>query len=388
MRKIIFRIPLLCIPLLLSGVLSAQTNFLINGGFEDVNTCTEYKSECGVEGWFYLKEVKAQMLENTDSIRMLDNNSFGIFMNWRGYTDFSPVIGSILPCSLQKNKEYIFRGVISAKLNTKLILKPGICVGQKFFVPGRSFSKDMKPDSITRIRQIPKTSFFEFEYRFTATGTEKYFTFGTYVYEDTTGARKKLTGTQTVSLTLDNFQLVPADERETYCAAFMANKEQIYKYDFRHREMDYSLFGKGELAIQFNQPENNLITQIKEPASPAPAADTLKLGDVLFDFNKALLKPDALKMLSAYFISNGHSNIDSIYIEGHTDSAGSDKRNMELSQQRCESVKDWLVINQVSSESQLIIHPFGKTRPVAPNTTAQGRALNRRVEIIIFRRRQ
>jgi outer membrane protein OmpA-like peptidoglycan-associated protein len=376
--------------LLQFSIANGQTNLLLNGGFEDVNTCTEYSAECGVEGWFYLKDVKAQMLENETNTNRLGSNSFGIFYNWLGYTGFAPVIGAILPCGLQKDNLYTFKGIISAKLNPKLILKAGICFGEKFYVPKRPFSKDMQPERIDSIRKIPNTNFFEFEYSFVATGKEKYLTFGTYIIEDTVGAKKKLIGTQTVSLVLDNFQLIPANEKETTCPDFILNKEEIYNYNFRHKEMDYSLFGRGELAIVFTNEDSNSITQIKElppPLLPPLQTDTLKLGDVFFDSNKAKLKPEALKMLQTFFINNNtSSSIDSMYVEGHTDSIGSDSRNLELSFQRCESIRQWLLENNIVAPSSIQVHPFGKSKPVASNSTQQGRAMNRRVEMIVFRK--
>lgn len=371
--------------LLQFNIAHAQTNLLLNGGFEDINICTEYNAECGVEGWFYLKEVKAEMLGNETNISQLGANSFGIFYNWLGYTGFTPVIGAILPCGLQKDNHYTFKGIILARLNPKLMLKPGICLGEKFYVPNRTFSKMMKPDSIVSMKPVPNTNFFQFEYSFVADGKEKYLTFGTYIEEDSVGAKKKLIGTQTVQLVLDNFQLIPANEKETTCADFNLNKEKIYNYNFRHKEMDYSLFGNGELSIDLNKVDSNYITQIKE-SEPSFVSDTLKLGDVFFDFNKANLKPAALDVLAKYLINNSQGNIDSIYIEGHTDSIGSDKRNLQLSLQRCEVVKDWLMLNHICDRRDaLSIHPFGKSRPVATNSTTQGRALNRRVELIVFR---
>ncbi|MBL7729618.1 MAG: OmpA family protein, partial [Chitinophagaceae bacterium] len=99
--------------------------------------------------------------------------------------------------------------------------------------------------------------------------------------------------------------------------------------------------------------------------------------------------PAASAMLATVFLSQQNSNpIDSMYIEGHTDSVGTDKRNMTLSQERCESVKKWLLLNSVVDITQVQVHPFGKTRPIATNSTAEGRALNRRVELIVFRRRR
>lgn len=372
--------------LLQLGAGNAQTNLLLNGGFEDVNTCTEYTAECGVEGWFYLKDVKAQMLGNETHTNLLGKNSFGIFYNWVGYTSFTPVIGAILPCGLQKNNRYIFKGIISARLNPKLILKPGICVGEKFYVPGRPFSKKMRPDSIVLMKPIPNTNFFQFEYSFLADGTEKYLTFGTFTEEDTVAGKKKLIGSQTVSLMLDNFQLIPGESREIACPDFLFNKEKIYRYNFRHKEMDYSLFGKGELAIVFNDVDSSFITKIKNTPPPPLKPDTLKLGDIFFDFNKANLKSEALKMLELFFLKNNtSSSIDSINIEGHTDSIGTDGRNIELSLQRCESIRQWLLINNIVAAGALQVHPIGKAKPIASNRTLQGRAMNRRVEMIVFR---
>lgn len=367
--------------------LSAQNTLLLNGGFEDINTCVEYSAECGVEGWFYLKDVKAQMLSNDIDVNILGNNSFGIFYNWNYYTSFTPVIGALLPCGLQRAKQYRFRGLISARLNPRLVFRAGICLGERFYVPGRPFAKELHPESIVQMTAVPNSNFYQFEYHFTATGKERYLTFGSYIQEDTLGAKKRLIGAQPVSLVLDNFQLLPDDPLEAPCASFAVNKEKIYHYDYRHKEMDYSLYGKGELAITFPTGDSGQLTRIVIPP-PAPKPDTLKLGDVLFDFNKATLKPDAAAVLAAHF-SIGQKEaqlIDSILVEGHTDSIGTDKRNLTLSTARCEAVKQWLVLNGITNAAQIQVRPFGRSRPVASNKTAEGRALNRRVELVIFRK--
>jgi outer membrane protein OmpA-like peptidoglycan-associated protein len=373
--------------LILAHQPSAQTNLLLNGNFEDINTCTEYSARCGVEAWFYLNEVKVQMLNNETNTSLAGSNSLGIFYNWTGYAGFTPVIGTILPCSLQKNKRYTFKGLIYAKLHPKLNLKPGICLGEKFYVPRRAFSKNMKPDSIVLMKRVPNSNFYEIEYSFVADGHEKYLAFGTFIEEDTVSVKRKLVGVQTVSLVLDNFTLIPEDEKETYCPDFLVNKEIIYDYNFRHREMDYSLFGRGELNITFPGAENDQVTLIKEPTPVIPKADTLKLGDVFFDFNKAGLKPAAVKILESFFIKNKTgAAIDSIHVEGHTDSVGSDSRNLELSLKRCESVRQWLLQNHITLPATIQVHGFGRSKPIAGNSTPQGRAMNRRVELIVFRR--
>ena len=377
--------------LLPSGSLSAQPPLLLNGGFEDINTCTEYKSECGVEGWFYLKEVKAQMLLNETHTGLLGANSFGIFLNWAGYTGFTPVIGTLLPCGLQPGKKYIFKGMIQARLPNKLLLEPGFCTGEKFFVPGRAFSKTLSPQAIPSLTPVPETDYFSFSYTFTADKQARYLTFGCFIREDSTQTGKKITGNPTISLRLDNFQLIPEDPAESVCADYEANKELIYAYDYRHRDMDYALFGKGDLGIRFSEdPERFSTRVISDPGPPfIPRTDTLQLGDVFFDFNQSRLKAPAIEMLTRYFsdpAANG--DIDSIRIEGHTDSIGSDERNIRLSAARCQSVKKWLLDRQVQEDSRLFILPYGRSRPVASNTSAAGRAQNRRVELIIFRKKR
>jgi outer membrane protein OmpA-like peptidoglycan-associated protein len=382
------QIYLIVVMLLFQNYLTrAQVNFLLNGSFEDVNTCTEYQAECGVEGWFYLKDVKAQMLGNDSSIERLGKNSFGVRYNWVGYTGFSPVIGTILPCGLQVNHRYTFKGMIKATLNSHLILKPGICLGEKFYVPGRAFSKNIQPAPILFIAPVSRSDFFAFQYSFIADGKERYLTFGTYIEEDTTSARKKLIGVQTVSIVLDNFELTPENKKEIYCSGFLFNRENIYNYNFRHKEMDYSLFGKGELPIPLNNTGPGYFTRFKEPERQPLHSDTLKLGDVLFDFNKAKLKQEAVVMLETFFINTGNPNpVDRLYIDGHTDSIGSDKKNIELSNRRCETIRDWLIQHTGIPENRIYIRPYGEARPIAPNGTPEGRALNRRVEMIVFRK--
>lgn len=377
--------------LLAASFLHAQTNLLLNGGFEDINTCTEYKSECGVEAWFYLRDVKARMLLNENNTGLLGSNSFAIFQTWTGQKGFTPVIGTLLPCGLQPGKRYIFRGMIQARLHPKLQLEPGICLGERFYVPGRPFSKTMQPQHITTLTAVPHTNFFSFEYRFTAGSRDRYLTFGSFVREDSTQTGIKINGPQTISLQLDNFELLPEDPDETFCPAFMAHKNMIYAYDFRHKEMDYALFGKGELGIRLNEDPDYFFTVAKLITKPIvlPQPDTLKLGDLFFDFNQSVLKPEALKMLSQYFDSStSYSDIDSIRIEGHTDSVGTDQRNMTLSAARCQAVEKWLLEKGLLPPARLQIRPFGRSRPIATNQTAAGRALNRRVEIIIFRKKQ
>ena len=106
------------------------------------------------------------------------------------------------------------------------------------------------------------------------------------------------------------------------------------------------------------------------------------LGDVLFAFNKADLTPQAAPRLDklAGFLRQFPDR--RLLIEGYTDSVGSDGYNQELSQRRAQSVRDALVQRGVDT-SRITARGYGKAHPVADNASPEGRAMNRRVEIVI-----
>jgi len=72
-----------------------------------------------------------------------------------------------------------------------------------------------------------------------------------------------------------------------------------------------------------------------------------------------------------------------IDIEGHTDSVGSDAVNMKLSQDRASAVREYLIANMGLQESKITAVGYGKSRPIATNATEQGRAQNRRIDVVI-----
>lgn len=106
------------------------------------------------------------------------------------------------------------------------------------------------------------------------------------------------------------------------------------------------------------------------------------LGDVLFETGKAQLKGnafDSLNKLSNFLKSYPDR---SLVIEGHTDSVGSEESNMLLSQRRAEAVRSYL-LQQGTAANRISALGKGEDYPVASNDSTSGRALNRRVEVII-----
>ncbi len=108
----------------------------------------------------------------------------------------------------------------------------------------------------------------------------------------------------------------------------------------------------------------------------------VNMSDVLFDSGKYTLKSGAREKLSkvaGILLAYPGLNIE---VDGHTDNIGSDEFNQNLSDQRAESVRAYLVAQGVMTGS-VTAKGFGKTQPVGTNDTAEGRQINRRVELVV-----
>jgi outer membrane protein OmpA-like peptidoglycan-associated protein len=120
---------------------------------------------------------------------------------------------------------------------------------------------------------------------------------------------------------------------------------------------------------------------VAKPAPPAPGTKITEIKGPHFDFNKAAIKPEGQRRLDdvvRLMRDNPNLRIEAV---GHTDSVGSDAYNLKLGERRAKSVADYLTGQGVSA-SRIDIRSEGKDRPVASNSTAEGRAENRRVEIL------
>lgn len=105
---------------------------------------------------------------------------------------------------------------------------------------------------------------------------------------------------------------------------------------------------------------------------------------LLFDVGKSRLKPEALAELDKLAIKiNSYGSKAKMTLEGHTDSDGSDKDNMRLSEARAQAVWKHLSQKLSLSSANVKVQGYGESRPVADNATEEGRAQNRRVDILI-----
>jgi outer membrane protein OmpA-like peptidoglycan-associated protein len=131
------------------------------------------------------------------------------------------------------------------------------------------------------------------------------------------------------------------------------------------------------LRVQLLQQLNSVLQ-----TTDSPRGLVVNMADVLFDFGKYDLKPDAkIKLAKLAGIIQAHPGLN-LAIEGHTDNIGGDEANMKLSQQRGDTVRDYLVQQGLGANTVTAVG-LGKAEPVADNSTNGGRQKNRRVEIIV-----
>jgi outer membrane protein OmpA-like peptidoglycan-associated protein len=133
-----------------------------------------------------------------------------------------------------------------------------------------------------------------------------------------------------------------------------------------------------------NQLRQQLLQQFNAvlPTRETQRGLVVNMQDVLFDTGKYTLKPparEALAKISGIIIS--HPGLG-LQVEGYTDSTGTAELNQRLSEQRASTVRDFLMTQGVDSRNMTSIG-YGLNYPVAPNDTASGRKLNRRVELVV-----
>ena len=157
-------------------------------------------------------------------------------------------------------------------------------------------------------------------------------------------------------------------------------------YNVTYEAEDY-LFKSENLIV----PENSEFTTVRNEISLSPieAGQNIVLNNIFFDFSKATLTEESKVELDKIFrllVNNPKMKVE---FQGHTDSKGNDEYNRRLSQDRAESVAQYLAAKGIM-KSNLKAKGYGETVPIAKNTNADGsdnpdgRKLNRRTEMKVL----
>ncbi len=132
------------------------------------------------------------------------------------------------------------------------------------------------------------------------------------------------------------------------------------------------------------QARERLLSQLNSVLATSESARGLivNMSDVLFDTGKYTLKPNTqISLAKVAGILQAYPGLK-LQVEGYTDSTGSAEFNQKLSENRAGAVRDFLVTQGVNADN-IVATGYGMAKPVADNSTAKGRSLNRRVQLVV-----
>ncbi|MFQ6104569.1 MAG: OmpA family protein [Candidatus Glassbacteria bacterium] len=109
----------------------------------------------------------------------------------------------------------------------------------------------------------------------------------------------------------------------------------------------------------------------------------IRLTGFTFPIGTSVIEPRFFPLLSKVQRAIGEFPTSQIEIEGHTDSRGEDAFNLKLSQTRADAIRTYLVANLGINPARIVAIGYGESRPIASNETDEGRAMNRRVDVVI-----
>lgn len=133
---------------------------------------------------------------------------------------------------------------------------------------------------------------------------------------------------------------------------------------------------------QTNVPEPLIDVQIPD-ISKTETGSTIVVPNIYFEFNQAYLRRESIRTLDDIVLQLKRNPRISLEVQGHTDSIGDETYNRKLSERRADAVKNYLIKNGISPE-RLTSKGYGMDKPIAPNTTEDGRSKNRRTEFLIL----
>lgn len=128
--------------------------------------------------------------------------------------------------------------------------------------------------------------------------------------------------------------------------------------------------------------------KVVEPRPSSPAVVKKEIDDLLvgktipFQTSSAVIQLEGLVTLDQVLPILQHDPTTAFEISGHTDNVGAEENNRILSQKRAKAVMDYLVSKGVAAD-RLTFKGYGASRPIADNTTAEGRSRNRRIEFLV-----
>jgi outer membrane protein OmpA-like peptidoglycan-associated protein len=164
---------------------------------------------------------------------------------------------------------------------------------------------------------------------------------------------------------------------------------------FNDSTYKFSIFGASRYELRVEEPGYIPTVTIVDPKYAGqtgevvrnvvliPQGQTIRLSHLIFLQGKSVIQSESFDELDEVVLMMRYNENLVIQLEGHTDNVGNTEKNMELSQDRVDEVKDYLVDKGIS-KSRVKTKAFGGSQPIAKDNTPEARNLNRRVEVRIL----
>lgn len=363
---------LVCLGLLLPAYVFSQ-NLLVNSGFEEENICSEYKVKCAPEGWIYT--VPSLVYYYKDADKAHEGSYFVMLIaGQEKRPNYRTFIRSKLLCGLQNGKAYRLEFFIRS---THPILDSiGVYFTTYDFLFEKQVYQKITPSlyiANAKTRSIKgDTGWQKISLDYKANGNETFIAFGNFSKKGMSGSTG-IDKEQNFFVFFDDISLTPIDKNERLCQGWQLAREEIYSQDERHDFLEkFMVTNKGKPAAK-----------LKLPPTITLHIDTLVIPDVFFATNSFILNTRAVALLDSFSKKINKYQLDSINVNGHTDSRGSETFNKELSWRRANSVSAYL---EKKVSTIILSYGMGSDKPVADNRTTEGRRKNRRVEIFLFKK--
>ncbi len=178
---------------------------------------------------------------------------------------------------------------------------------------------------------------------------------------------------------LQKNQPVYQDYSDLLQGTFLATLTSGKNYGLNISKSGY-LFYSENFSLVGRETKNPFIITVL--LQPIEIGNKVVLNNIFFDTNKFDLKPESIAELQKLVEFLNVNPAVHIEISGHTDNVGNDQLNQTLSENRAKAVYEYLIASQVNA-ARLVYKGYGKTQPIAPNTSDEGRQKNRRTEFMI-----
>jgi outer membrane protein OmpA-like peptidoglycan-associated protein len=278
---------------------------------------------------------------------------------------------------MQEGEEYII--TLKIKQEECIISSMGILITDQIYYRNRNELLDTEPtlDLSPLFSEYSKKlqqNWIELTVNYIAMGGEKFILIGNFQKDDE--QQRKYVDKEKpfidYKLLLDDVFVTKIKE-DSLCENADSVKTYWYNYNYRH----------GPITFIPYIPKENDSTIFPIATEIIKKTDSITLQDIIFEFNSYELTQDAKNEIMEIFKNKAFNSLLEIHIEGHTDNVGKENYNLELSQKRANSVKEFLTLigmdeNIISTEGK------GDQFPIDDNSTESGRKTNRRIEIMII----